>query len=392
MQEKIIMNYITNLFLVVAIGVYSLVRGKATKTPPNIKKIIVIQNAKLGDMVCSTPVFRAIKNHIPNAYIVVMGDKINKELLRGNSDVDEYIIFEKKFFKLLKKIRLFGFDFGCVLTPDSYSFALLFLGGVKAITLPEIKNGFSPWETKTYKIMRKSGIPISHFMGSYAPREYLRLLEPIGIFTDNTKKHLAFSAEADKKTAVFLKKEGISSEFDFVVGISPSSGNKIKKWSEENFAKVADYLYKKYQAKIIIIGGPNDKEDAERMVSFLNKDTRFINAFGVFNIDELKALISKIGLFISVDTGPIYIAEAFGVPTIDIIGPVDEREQPPVGTKRKIVYLRDRKEAAIHILNARMYDYAEAKRQIDEITTDMVFKEIDDIMSDIRNIFELTLD
>ena len=120
------------------------------------------------------------------------------------------------------------------------------------------------------------------------------------------------------------------------------------------------------------------------MISFLNKDTQFVNSSGIFNIDELKALISKINLFISVDTGPIYIAEAFGVPTVDIIGPVDEREQPPVGPRHRIAYIKDRKEAAIHILNARMYDYAEAKRQIDGITTDMVFKEIDAIMSEIR--------
>lgn len=380
------MNHLTNLFLVIVVTIYSLIRGKATKVSLNSKKIIIMQNAKLGDMICSTPVFRAIKKHIPNAYVVVMGDKINKEVLLGNPDVDEYIIFEKNFFKLLKIIRPFSFDFGCVLTPDIYSFALLYLSGVKAITLPEIKNGFSPWETRAYKIMRKNGILISHFMGSYAPREYLRLLEPIGIFTDDTKKYLAFSAEADKKTAIFLKREGISSESDFIVGIFPSVGNRIKKWSEENFAKVADYAYKKYQAKIILIGGPNDKEEIEKTASFLNENTQAVKASGIFNIDELKALISKIGLFVSVDTGPIYIAEAFDVSTIDIIGPVDEREQPPVGSKHKIVYLKNREEAAIHILNARMYDYAEARRQVDEITTDMVFKEIDELMQKTKNI------
>lgn len=378
------MNHLANLFLVVAVVVYSLVRGKATKAPLSPRKIIVVQNAKLGDMVCSTPVFSAIKKHIPNAFVVVMGDKINKEVLRGNSYIDEYIIFERKFFKLLKIIRSFNFDFGCVMTPDSYSFALLRLGGVKAIALPEIKNGFSPWETKTYKIMRKNGIPIPHFMGFYAPREYLRLLEPIGIFTDDTKKHLVFSAEADKKISVFFKKEGISTAIDFVVGIFPSVGNKIKKWPEENFAKVADYLYKKYQAKIIIIEGLNDKKEVERMISFLNKETQFINTSDIFNIDELKALISKINLFISVDTGLVYVAEAFGTSTIDIIGPVDENEQPPVGPKNKIVYLRDRKEAAIHILNARMYDYAEAKRQVDEITTDMVTEKLNELMQEIK--------
>jgi len=43
-------------------------------------------------------------------------------------------------------------------------------------------------------------------------------------------------------------------------------------------------------------------------------------------------------LYVSADTGPIYIAEAFNVPTIDITGPVNENEQPPQGEKHKIVF------------------------------------------------------
>ena len=101
-----------------------------------------------------------------------------------------------------------------------------------------------------------------------------------------------------------------------------------------------------------------------------------IDASEKFSIDELKALIAQAGLFISVDTGPLYIAEAFGVPTVDIVGPMDEREQPPIGEHHKVV-VPPRTAAAIHIMNARVYDEQEARRQIEAISVEMVCEAVD---------------
>ena len=49
------------------------------------------------------------------------------------------------------------------------------------------------------------GVVIPHKMRHYAPREYLRLLEPIGIFTEDTTKHLSFSSEAKNSIERFLE-------------------------------------------------------------------------------------------------------------------------------------------------------------------------------------------
>ena len=85
------------------------------------------------------------------------------------------------------------------------------------------------------------------------------------------------------------------------------------------------------------------------MAEFLNPETQFVNTDGLFSLDELKALIQRLSLFISVDTGPIYIAEAFDVPTIDIIGPMDENEQPPRGEKTQDSKIgKQRKAGAAH--------------------------------------------
>ena len=331
--------------------------------------------AKLGDMVCTTPMFRAVKDKYPQAKIFVIGNSINKELLAGNPDVDKYLVWENNFWQLIKELKKEKIDFACSTHPNFRGLALLYLAMVESIAVPIIKNGFSPVETRLYKLLRNFVVTAPHNMGNYVPKEYLRLLEPIGIFSENTKKNLYFTKQAKDTIAKFFREKSVDTEKDFIIGISPSVGNKIKEWDLNNFAKLADYISFRYHAKIVIIGGRNDTDRATEMAESLNPDTKFVNSAGLFSIDELKALISKLSLFISVDTGPVYVAEAFNVPTIDIIGPMDENEQPPRGELHKIVKLEARVKPAIHIMNSSEYDYEEARRQIKGVSVDMVIKE-----------------
>jgi ADP-heptose:LPS heptosyltransferase len=97
------------------------------------------------------------------------------------------------------------------------------------------------------------------------------------------------------------------------------------------------------------------------------------------SIDALRALISRMKAFVSVDTGPIYIAEAFDVPTIDIIGPMDENEQPPRGARHINVVDPLRGEPIIHIMNSRIYDKETARKSIENISVKMVTDAFDDL-------------
>lgn len=359
-------------------------RGKADKPVGHPKKIIIMQMAKLGDMVCTTPMFRAVKKSYPNAKLLVIGNKTNKELLAGNKDVGEYLIYENNFWDLVRRIKAEKIDFACTTHPNFLGIAMFFLANVPLVSSPTIEGGYSPYETRSYKILRNFVVSKPHRMGSYAPGEYLRLLESVGIFTDETKKHLLFSKEAESRVNDFFYANKIAI-VDFIIAISPSAGNKIKLWPAERFAELADYIYEKYGAKIIIIGGKNDKEETEEMLKKTKRSTEIINSVGLFNIDELKALISKVNLFISVDTGPVYIAESFDVPTIDIVGPMDENEQPPTGKRHRVVKLKNRKGPVIHIMNTGIFDEKEARRQTEQITVEMVIRELDDLMKEIKN-------
>ena len=72
------------------------------------------------------------------------------------------------------------------------------------------------------------------------------------------------------------------------------------------------------------------------------------------------------------------------MPIVNLVGPVDDNNQSPKGKKFLIVKI-NRSAPAIHVMNAIVYNYKEARRQIEEITVEMVVAKIDEIMSLIYN-------
>ncbi len=362
-----------NMALLTACYLRRFVRRPLAKAPKKLSSVLVVQTAKLGDMVCSTPVFHAIKQAQPQARLTVLGDAVGQKVLQDNPDVDDYIVDVKDAFALSRILRARRFDASVVLMPDSKAIAASYLASIPFIVASKIENGYCPWQTKTYRALLRLVHTEPHRMGHYAPREYLRLLESLGISAEDTTKHLGYSKAAAGVARQFLERHSLI-EKKFAV-ISPSAGNKIKNWPADRFARVAEHIVSK-DLPVVIIGSDRDREEVDAMIAALGKQESVLNASEQFSIDELKAFIASAALFVGVDTGPIYIAEAFGVPTVDIVGPMDEREQPPVGPEH-IVVVPERVQPELHIMNARMYDVVEAKRQRESISVAQVNESVD---------------
>ncbi len=350
--------------------------GKADKEIGRPKSVLIIQRGKFGDMIATTPMFRAIKTAYPDCRVAVMGNKVNQRVLAGNLDVDEYLVWDDDIARAITNLCRKKYDFACVTGPNFESLALLYLSGIPQIAAPVIRNGWSPYETKSYKIIVKFVIQKEHWMKRYVPREFLKLLEPIGIFTDETKKYIYWSKEAEATIQRLVS--SIDGPYRLLVGIMPGAGNKVKQWPAERFGAVADYLIEKYNAWIVIIGGEAEKEEISKMLVSAGHKERITNTIGT-SVDELKALVSKMDFTVSVDTGPVFIAEASGVPTIDIAGSIHPNEMAPNDGQFHLL-IQSEGEPQIWTMNARIYDYAEARRQIESITVSMVTETIDKLI------------
>src|SRR3989344_2129250 len=378
---KALSHQLYNLWLFVAAYAHIALRGARGRAPQNPRTIAIVQGAKLGDMVCTTPLFRAIKNTYPHSRLVVVGDAVNQKLLYGHPQVDHYIVIEKSFWRAARVLARERADFGILPLPSLYGLALLIVAGAKSIAAPKIVGGYSPYETRTYKKLLRAVIVVPHYNERYVPREYLRLLEPLGIHTSNTRKELAYSEEAVKSVQALLQKENLDAKRDLIVGILPGvGGDPIKCWAPEKFAGLADELAQKHNAKILVLGSGKDHADVETMFTQISPSTRAVNLYNLLSIEELKALIASLSLFISADTVPVYIAEAFSTPTIDIVGPMYENIQPPQGELHRTV-AAPREKPALGIIDNTVYNELEARRQSDDITVEMVARVADELIS-----------
>lgn len=355
-------------------ALFLLLKKSRRVVPKTVQTVVIVQNMKMGDMVCTTPLFNALKKNISGVRVVVCGDLVNKQILEGHPSVDRYIHFNHRNVEsTIKDLMTETIDVGMTPGPDALGLAVLTLSGSKCIVVPRVVGGKSPYEGRWYKILRRFVKTMPHSMGMYAPREYLRLLEPLSIHTDDTRKTLSVQQGAKQKAGDILGSAPL------IVGISPSAGHKIKQWPAERFGKVAEYLIRSYGALVCVYGSAKDGEEIEKMMQEVSVKERAIVLHPLVDLEGLKAITERLSLFISSDTGPIYIAEAFGVPTIDIVGPVDEREQPPRGPKNLIVLPRERKGPFLHVLDARSYDPGLAYEEV-------LRTEIEDVCCAVRQL------
>jgi len=300
------------------------------------KKILVIQTAKIGDLICSTPVFREIKKKYPNVHLTVMVNPVTKELLEYNPYVDNIISLTplnyKGFLgklKLSNLIRRENYDIAICLNPNVL-FTIALFWGLVPIRLSIMPNftGF------TFRMASVFFTNLQyHTAGRLIIETYMNILKVIGIDSSDLTKEVYKSEIADKKAQEFL-----GSINKPLIGIAVSSGNKLKELETEKIIKLIDILLENMDIYVVLIGSSQDKNKADIILNSTVHKDRIINASGMFNLRELPALIERLSLFIGVDTGITYMADALSIPILHLAGPIDISEQRPTGKNVKIIW------------------------------------------------------
>ena len=292
-----------------------------------IHKILVIRTDKigrigssgrycgLGEALLSIPAIRALKQSF-NSTIVTLVNPIVKELLEGTPEIDQILSFDegkwnKSMFtrlSLLWQLRRGKFDLAVILNPTKRFHILTYLAGIPRRLGYDRKWSF----LLTHKIEDKK------LQGQKHEVEYnLDLVRSIGANTED--KHMAI--EVEKKDMQFvddlLQKYGIKDQ-DLIIAIHPHSSNPAKSWPKENFAQLVDELFRRFSAKVVIIGGAEEKTSSIKLASLIKEPV--INLAGKTTLKQLAAFLRRCTLLISNDSGPVHIAAACGRPTVVIFG------------------------------------------------------------------------
>ena len=371
------------LLLLIFSLVFLFFRGFARKEVKNPKRVVSIYLTKnIGDVIFATPVFRALKEEYPDCHISFIGKPKNKEMLAFNQDIDEYIVCPDSPFALWKTLRAINADYAFLFTTSSMELSFLYLANIPSIGVFSLQN--IKRHTFSYEILKRLCIELPFYSGRNFALQNLTLLAPLGIHSENVKKHLYYSPQGEKTIKNFLEQYNMRSPRDLLIAVAPGAGTKVKQWPAEKFAKLADHIANKYGVPIFIVGGPGDKAEFEEMQLAVALSTKLISCLEQ-SVDELKAFVSKIDLIIANDSAPIYIGETFNKATVVIVGPTDEKEHPPVGTYHRTVVGDRKRKPAMPSMLAVAIDDSEARKQIESISVEQVILATDELVGLLKN-------
>jgi ADP-heptose:LPS heptosyltransferase len=122
-----------------------------------------------------------------------------------------------------------------------------------------------------------------------------------------------------------------------LIGLHASGGRDIKQWHMDRFAEVATKLARDLDATIVLTGTPVDRPLVDRVAALLPADVSVLDAAESMNLSVFAALLERLRLFITCDTGPMHLAAAIGTPVVALFGPSDPARYGPLSDRAAVV-------------------------------------------------------
>lgn len=273
-----------------------------------IKTILLLRHDRVGDMVFSTPLFKALKKNFPDARLTVLASQRNYEIIENNPNVDEILIYNRIGW-FIKEVRKRRFDF----VIDSFLDYELKTAFLAYLTGAKYRMGF---EISGRQIFFNIKGPEGKDKRTVL-EQTLNIARLLGLTIQDSLPSIYLSEEERAEAWETLKKRGID-EGELLIGIHPGGYYESQRWPAEKFAIAGDRLISKYKARVVIFGGEGDKDSLNIMKEKMTKSPIIIEHTG---LRAFISLLSYCHLLLCNNSGPLHIATALKIPTVSTMGP-----------------------------------------------------------------------
>src|SRR3989338_3219383 len=104
----------------------------------SFKNILVVRTDRIGDVVLTSPVFKALRDAFPYAKISALVTPVTQELVEGNPNIDQVLVDDRRndhkgilgFWRLAGVLREKCFDCAIIFHTKRRANALCFLAGI----------------------------------------------------------------------------------------------------------------------------------------------------------------------------------------------------------------------------------------------------------------------
>ena len=302
-------------------------------------KILIINPYGVGDVLFTTPVISNLRQAYPQASIAYLANRRTTDFLKINPDINQVFVYERdefveayrqnplkyaqKWFSFFNAIRREKFEVVFDFSLNSSFGFLSALCGIKK------RVGFDYRKRGRFLTDR---VPMSGYEEKHVVEYYLDLLRLVQIPVVTKQMKLDVPSKDIQWAQEWLNRHSIDPAKPLIAvlpggGASWGKAAGYKRWSASNFAHLMDKIIENFDAAIILLGDSKEEELCREVVSLAHFPLHF--AVGETSLLGLAALLKRCQGAIVNDGGPLHVAEAVGVKTVSIFGPVDPRVYGP---------------------------------------------------------------
>lgn len=277
-----------------------------------LDRVGVVMMSAIGNTVHVLPVLNALKRHHPAARVSWIMQPGPATLVQGHPAVDEIVPFARSggvrgYAALRRELSRRPFD--VVLDFQTY----LKAGIVTALTRAPVKLGFdrarardANWLFTTHRIPPRAP--------SHTQDQYFEFLDALGVPHDRVEWGLGpWDDERPWQREFFAPIERP------VVSLVIGATKEETSWVPERWAELVDLLYFDHGLQPVLVGGRSPREvETERVIMerSRHKPVSALNS----GLRRLVSILDGSALVVSLDTGPLHMSVALGVPVVSLMG------------------------------------------------------------------------
>jgi ADP-heptose:LPS heptosyltransferase len=317
---------------------------EAATRPP--QRVLLLRLERVGDLVMVLDAIAMARAYAPHAQIDLVVGSWNTALAGLIPGVDSVETLDVPWMtrhgrrlawpELVRRARSWRrrrYDVAVNFEPDIRSNFLLALSGARR------KVGFVSGGGGAFLTEGVDPDPTAHIAAN-ANTLVMRALSGAGAEVrqahqiDRHKPALELPEAARQRAAELI---GSVSPAGLAIGLQPAAGRQIKEWDPVRFAEVGAHLALTRGAKIVLIGSAADRPALDAVRARWPSNVPLVQIPLDTDLVVLAAVLQRLALFITGDTGPMHLAAAVGTPVVAIFGPSLPTRYAPLSPKSRIV-------------------------------------------------------
>jgi len=315
-------------------------------------KILVIRHDNIGDLILTTPLFRALRERFPDAQIHALVNSYNVPILQNNPDLNQIYVYTKgkhrapgssllvnHWRRLLLILKLRSMRYDTVIVAN-WGYHPRLLRPARWIA-PGSIIGFVPSRTKISGITH--GISINA-----APRHSVEkaffLLSPLGIEGPPPPLRLLPTLEEKSRARDLLRSQAWFRDDRPTIGVHISSRKELQRWPWEHFSEFIKRRHAKTGCQFMLFWSPGDENNRMHPGDDQSAASIIAATAGLpllpYSTDRLESLIGGLSVcdaMVCSDGGAMHVGAGLGLPILCFFGDSVAKNWHPWGVPYELL-------------------------------------------------------